>query len=537
MIIRRIKYRLFALLAVLLTLTFSGCREDDGTTAVGTGYLAFGEISVTADVDGETRAFSLPEVNSDDFTIAVVNADGDTITEALYKDLYGTTMSISAGTYSVKAYYGSNKAISDAPYYSGESTATVVANETTGASIASSLQSAVILPSIPTNQHVQNLKCVIACGNETDTIANDDVAYILINKEYNVSLVGTNAVGAPFSATVNDKLSFEKPTIYSLNCNVKLSLTLPSQSDGAWAKRFYFTPIQTTDADGKNVNIPYITYQLKLNGVWTDADSNLCVTGLTADTDYQVRAVMGDWTSDEQTVHTESEVQLPNNGLETWSSVVNTYYTVWYPRDDTDESTEGWCSINAKTSSSGANYGYCRNSGTEQTTDCYSGTYAAEIKTIGWGSGNTSAGSSSVINNISAGELFLGTMSSDYVADYYYHFSNRPSKVTFYAKYTPKSSREYSVTVGLYDENKELISSEEYSLSEGAISSYTKREIAIGYKYTTVKPTYIKLMFSSGDNSSSELDKPAFGWSLSSTGKNRSTGNKLYIDDINLVYE
>jgi hypothetical protein len=115
--------------------------------------------------------------------------------------------------------------------------------------------------------------------------------------------------------------------------------------------------------------------------------------------------------------------------------------------------------------------------------------------------------------------------------DYYYSFSNRPSKLTFYVKYTPKASRKYSATLAFYDENKELLSSEEYSLSEGSISSYTKREIDISYKYVRVKPTYMKLKFSSGDNKSSELDRG----STSRTA--RHTVNKLYIDEIKLIYE
>jgi hypothetical protein len=498
------------------------------------GYLSFGDIRVSANVDGSTRSdFTLPEYNTDDFTIAIVNADGDTVSSSLYKDIDGTTLQIPAATYTIKAYYGSGKSISDAPYYFGETTATVVDGGETTASVTSKLQSAVISPTIPTHQHISKLRCVIAYGNETDTLDNGGIAYILTGKEYKVSLAGTNAAGATFSATVNDKLSFASPTYYNLNCSVELSLTLPDQSSGAWAKRFYFTPIQTKDASGKSVNVPNITYQLKVNDEWKDADSNLCVTGLSANTSYQVRAVSGDWISDEQTVTTESEVQLPNNGMETWSSdnTKSSNWTHWYPRSEKVEDTEGWCTRNSLTCSPGTDRAYQANSGTERTTTCYSGTYAAEIKTIGWGSGNTAAGSISVIYNTDAGELFLGTVKDYNNPDYYYSFSNRPSKLTFYVKYTPKASRKYSATLAFYDENKELLSSEEYSLSEGSISSYTKREIDISYKYVRVKPTYMKLKFSSGDNKSSELDRG----STSRTA--RHTGNKLYIDEIKLIYE
>jgi hypothetical protein len=291
--------------------------------------------------------------------------------------------------------------------------------------------------------------------------------------------------------------------------------------------------------DGASAELPDVEYQFSTDKQsWTTltkSDGYYCHTGLTPNTKYYVRAKLDDLTSDVKEITTESEVQLPNSDMETWNSTEESYYTVWYPRDNKDESgTEGWCTMNTKTSSEGASYAYNRNSGTEQTTTCNSGTYAAEIKTIGWGSGCTCAGSLSIIDNISAGELFLGTMDSSYTPNYYFHFSNRPSKLTFYVQYTPKSSRMYTATLGLYDENKELILSEEYTLSEGSISSYTKKEISISYKYMTVKPTYIKLAFSSGDNSSSEMDKP----SRSASAKNkRSIGNKLYIDDISLVYE
>ncbi len=536
------------MLTCISLLLLVGCQGNDDAPSVGMGYLSFGDVRVSADVEGSTRAFSLPDVSKDDFTIAIVNADGDTVSKSLYKEIDGTTMRVPASTYSIKAYYGSEKAISDSPYYFGETTATVEIEKETTASITSKLQSAVINPTIPANAHISNLKCVIAYGSETDSLGNGEIAYVLTGREYKVTLAGTNAAGAPISATINEKLSFDKPTVYYLSCSVKLSLTLPDQSNGAWAKRFYFTPIQTKDADGKSVNVPNITYQVYVNGEWKDADSDLCVTGLSTNTQYRVRAVTDGWTSDEQTVTTETETPINYQGtdcgdLEDWCSTAGPkylgggpYWYLYYPRATKDESSvEGWCTMNSYTTSISSNdhLGYIDNSGTMPTSECSHGSKAAEIATIGWGSG--SVATSGGANNVTEGELFLGTI-SNYTPNYYYTLGTRPSAVEFYTQYKPvNSTSEYSVTFEVYDENKNLLASSTWS--EDSISNYEKRTITLDYgSYKTTKAKYIKLRFASGSNTKDELEAVALVSNTWGRGV-RHTGNKLYIDDVKLIYE
>jgi hypothetical protein len=282
------------------------------------------------------------------------------------------------------------------------------------------------------------------------------------------------------------------------------------------------------------VNVPNITYQLYVNGAWKDADSDLCVTGLSANTQYRVRAVTDGWTSDEQTVTTESEVQLPNNGMETWysedgpSKIIGPYYTIWYPRDSKDESSEGWCTMNSKTLQDGNLYAYNASPGTIRTDDSHSG-YAAEIRTIAWGTGTTATGlSSSVIKNITPGELFLGTV-KDMEPNYLYTFERRPSKITYWVKYAPRGSHKYQVVCELYDENKNLITTS-YTYEEGEISSYEQRTITLNYDRPNVKAKYIRLSFNAGDNEKEDLK-------FSNSNKTPHYGNILYIDDINLIYE
>ena len=60
-----------------------------------------------------------------------------------------------------------------------------------------------------------------------------------------------------------------------------------------------------------------------------------------------------------------------------------------------------------------------------------------------------------------------------------------------------------------------------------------KKNIFINYKdeYKHLEPTHMYILFSSGENSNSEVDK------ASVSRGSRHIGNILYIDDISLVYD
>jgi hypothetical protein len=185
--------------------------------------------------------------------------------------------------------------------------------------------------------------------------------------------------------------------------------------------------------------------------------------------------------------------------------------------------------MNSKTLQDEEADAYKSNCGTIRTNDSHSG-YAAEIRTIAWGSGTTAAATAaSIIKNIDAGELFLGTV-KNMEPNYLYTFERRPSKITYWVKYAPRGSHTYQVVCELYDENKNLITTS-YTYEEGEISSYEQRTITLNYERPNVRAKYLRLSFYSGDNIKSDL------YFVTATSHLPNYGNILYIDDINLIYE
>jgi hypothetical protein len=559
MTIDRLKYYLYTWLSCCVALVLiASCSQDDESSAKrGMGYITFGGVSISAEIGGNTRAgFSVPAPNAADLNIEVIDKDNNVVESDTYGNLSGQSILVPLGTYTIRAYYGTKSAIGTAPYFEGSTTHTVqdmsVADANTVAEVSASLQSSVVIPSIPTSSHFSDLKCVVACGSETKSLDNNEVAYMLPGYTYNVSYVGVNSYGRTITTTVlsNYQPTATKPEVQNLSFTLKL--TLPDQSAGAWAKRFYVTPIKTLNSNNESVELTGVTYQISSdNSTWSDISSKdagyYCATNLTANTKYYVRAVLDDIYSDSKEITTEKDTPINYQGtecgdLEDWCSTAGKSYFgdigwyLYYPRATKDEdSVEGWCTLNSYTTSISSNnhLGYINNSGTMPTSDCASGSKAAEIATIGWGSGSTAiTGGASTATE---GELFLGTI-SDNTPNYYYTLSSRPSAVEFYTKYTPVNSQNFSVEFEVFDENKNSLASG--TLSEGAISSYVKRTITLDYgSNKNKKAKYIKLKFKSGSNTTSELTAVKLvSTSVSSRGV-RHTGNKLYIDNVKLIYE
>ena len=68
--------------------------------------------------------------------------------------------------------------------------------------------------------------------------------------------------------------------------------------------------------------------------------------------------------------------------------------------------------MNLLTTSTKGRYRYNSNSGTIRTDGKTSG-YAAQIRAVGWGNGNTAAGGLSKCENATVGELYIGHYDSN----------------------------------------------------------------------------------------------------------------------------
>ena len=290
--------------------------------------------------------------------------------------------------------------------------------------------------------------------------------------------------------------------------------------------------------------------QVDVNG------ANATINDLTDGTHYYLKVEANNAVSEPIEFTTESIVQLPNNKMDDWF-IENGQTKYWWKSYCGSDKNTPWGSMNlVSTSEGGSNdrdlsdsrngMGYCAASGTDRTTDARSGN-AALIKTVGWGQGNSAAGSLSSIKRASVGQLHLGSSptqfvntsgeSYDGVIDYGYPFSSRPSSLSFWYKYQPKNSNDYGYAeIWLKSADGKIIAKETRNLTRA--DAYT--EVVMNLPYTVKqKAAKICVIFRSSANpdcyaiNESNLTYPGFAAS-----KDKQTvGSQLYIDDVTLNYD
>ena len=251
----------------------------------------------------------------------------------------------------------------------------------------------------------------------------------------------------------------------------------------------------------------------------------------------------------ETNVATYPIIELENGDMEHWTKEGpannNTYWYVMYPWNEEDEK-KYWNTINLTTTQDGEIRNsswnlfppytwttYVANSGTISVTDSHSGS-AALIRTVGWGSGSTAAGATSIIKNVTPGELYLGIYDlSSHQPIYGISYSSRPTNVKFWCKYEPKSSDLMIAQIVIMDANGETIGSANIPESEaGAIANWTEKTLDIQYTDLEKEPSKMYLLFKSGSLTDSNiLDRCNANFS-----DGEHVGSRLYIDDISLVY-
>lgn len=145
------------------------------------------------------------------------------------------------------------------------------------------------------------------------------------------------------------------------------------------------------------------------------------VTGLTAGTTYEYRAVCDGYESKPYTFSTEAAAQLPNAGFEEWDTSGKAYLV--YPSGGTmfwDSGNHGSSTMN-------------KNVTVPATEKKHSGTYSAKLESQFVGIGS--------IGKFAAGNLFVGkyldTQGTDGVLGWGRPFTSRPKALRGYVHYTP----------------------------------------------------------------------------------------------------
>lgn len=328
---------------------------------------------------------------------------------------------------------------------------------------------------------------------------------------------------------------------YTLNCN-KPEFTVSAYPGNIWTKEFTINALmeeQVVSGDFAKLNSD-MTYQFSTNNKdWSNLGEDLRKADLTPGTTYYIRGLYrGVIASEAVEVKTYPIIELENGDMEDWSYTdgpqaswpdKGPFWKRWYINNNRNDNQEGWCSLNGLTTSNNDPKAYISNSGTERTTDCHSGEYAAEIKTIGWGNGTTAASPISSITTITPGELFLGKM-DNITPIYGKTFNSKPTKLKFYYKYSPEGEHTFKVTISL-KQGDIIIATNEFNGE--STDTYIEKTLDFIYNSENVTENVqtLFIQFTSGDNEKSEVDKASI-----SRGS-RHVGNKLYIDDISLIYD
>lgn len=284
-----------------------------------------------------------------------------------------------------------------------------------------------------------------------------------------------------------------------------------------------------------------VKYEISENGTDYTAvnhtlsdDGSAWISGLPAGKTLSVMATIGSKKAKVE-ITTETAAQLPNSDLEGWwrehgGSNWDFYYAY------AEGTPQVWDTMNEETTSSvGVGAAYTTTSGTKPATGVNG--QCAVVRTVGWGAGNTAGGKWSVVNNVTAGQLYLGKFKSvGQAPDYGYGFNSRPSELTFQAKYEAAKSDDFgSAEVRVLDASGNILASNSVNIGTDK-SAWTEISLPLSYSANAAKASTIVVIFKSTAHSSgaskSYLKLPAFA----ANAKTESVGGQLYIDDIKLNY-
>lgn len=358
--------------------------------------------------------------------------------------------------------------------------------------------------------------------------------------------------------------------------------TIETTADDAFARRIVFRA-QTSDRE----NQKKLSFQYRPQGGlnWTSAGLSGVkpavettngiglhyvdtLKGLTPEAVYSVRAVYNANTpyarySEERTVTTEKEQGFRNgklmDPLEDWSiepdangstaegnptkeNAPKRCWEVWLPWSDAVATD--WNTLNKKTTSEGGFYTnifdtgrawarYAANSGTSRT-EGVSG-YAALLRTVGWGRGNSASGGSSAIKYSNPGELYLGTYNGAPV--YGIEFASRPSGFSFHYKYQQpmKGNDEFTAEIIIWDENGKKFTQQ--FTSSGQTSEWKEASVYLTYPQGAGKAKKMAIRFVSGKEGSYKYDDFQVKAGFGNLSDGEYTGSHLSIDNVKIIYE
>ena len=341
----------------------------------------------------------------------------------------------------------------------------------------------------------------------------------------------------------------EQMLTYEIKSEILLSQ--PNGAADVWA-RMADVQLKPVGTAVSAISSDKVSFQCLKGDEWTavshvyeSSGDRYTLTGLDANTRYEVRALYlqdgKSYYSQAVSFTTEKEVQVANNSFEDWEMKprISDYWEYYF-------FNSGWDTMNGLTTSEGGNSliprNRCRynaNSGTIPSEgDAKTGTKAALIRAVGWGSGNSAVGTANAKYG-TVGELYLGHYDSSSKKAVYdgAAFESRPLSMSFWYKYRPGNGGDqlWAEVQVLHKENGQVTVLGEGSARRGdAVNEWTELSVPVIYKDKSKKATHIVIKFKSGDKSDnpSFIEVPPFA----NLSNGEYVGSKLWVDDVMLNY-
>lgn len=358
----------------------------------------------------------------------------------------------------------------------------------------------------------------------------------------------------------SDKETDAQARTYSLKCN-KPDFSAIVSPDNIWTKEFTIDgcDIRTGDMETISSRVKY-QYRKKNEQEWIDCDKLVQFETCPESKNYEVRAVYREGIETEVVdVTLETPQQLPNSGMEEWSTVKGDRFTVsdsWFTKKtyyrfypySSGENDIWWATNNSRSQDGKIILGMAHPVAfspcvSYSETVKYNGSRSALIYTSGHGGGYSSTGEIIYTDGAFAGCLFVGTYEwkdGTENMNLGHAFSSRPTSIKFWYNYIPKNSDSFKVYVELKN-GEEIIGTGTYIPNAlSAESGWQEELIPIDYLASPKQATSISVQFLSTNKDS---------FSSSDFNRNRSMtfpvmgdwkvhiGSMLYIDDISLVYD
>ena len=341
----------------------------------------------------------------------------------------------------------------------------------------------------------------------------------------------------------------EQMLTYEIKSEILLSQ--PNGAADVWA-RMADVQLKPVGTAVSAISSDKVSFQCLKGDEWTavshvyeSSGDRYTLTGLDANTRYEVRALYlqdgKSYYSQAVSFTTEKEVQVADNSFEDWEMKprISDYWEYYF-------FNSGWDTMNGLTTSEGGNSliprNRCRynaNSGTIPSEgDAKTGTKAALIRAVGWGSGNSAVGTANAKYG-TVGELYLGHYDSSSKKAVYdgAAFESRPLSMSFWYKYRPGNGGDqlWAEVQVLHKENGQVTVLGEGSARRGdAVDEWSELSVPVTYKDKSKKATHIVIKFKSGDKSDnpSFIEVPPFA----NLSNGEYVGSKLWVDDVMLNY-